>query len=120
MPRLSVEDRIREAYIEMATQANYRPQSPSDGVNSGLHEEAASYAKRFVAEEQTGKFHIGISDYTTNRGLVYTIEAARLLCRGLLAGDHAQKPLEMAVAEVKMQNDRRPGLPEELRGARLG
>jgi hypothetical protein len=120
MPRLSVEDRIREAYIEMATQANYRPLAACDSAESEVPDEATSYARRFVAEEQTTEFHVGVSDYTTNRALVYTIEAARLLCRGLLGVDHAQKLLEMAVTEVRKQRGNYPALPKELRGVRLG
>jgi len=85
-----------------------------------LRDEAISCAKQFVAEEQTTEFHIGVSDYTTNRALVYTIEAARLLCGGLLGVDHALKLLEMAVQEVRTQRGNDPGLPEELRGATLG
>jgi hypothetical protein len=120
MPRLSVEDRISEAYVEMAMQANYRPES--SGAASGdddLQDEAESYAKRFVAEEETTNFHIGVSDYTSNRALVYTIEAARLLCCGALGVNHGLKLLEMAVAEVKAQLPNYPELPKELRGARF-
>ncbi|HTC45833.1 MAG TPA: hypothetical protein VK722_00805 [Candidatus Aquilonibacter sp.] len=112
MPRLSVEDRIREAYVEMARQANYRPEAAEgSGAGSDVREEAACYARRFVAEEQTTDFHIGVSDYTTNRALVYTIEAARLLCCGLLGVDHALKLLEMAVTEVRTQRVNYPALP---------
>jgi hypothetical protein len=121
MPRLSVEDRVIEAYVEMATQANYRPEAAS-GASEGsdLGDEAASYADRFVTEEQTTKFHIGISNYTTNRALVYTIEAARLLCGGVLGEEHALKLLEMAVQEVRAQRSNYRSLPENFRGARLG
>jgi hypothetical protein len=104
----------------MATQANYHPQGTGGITESGLQDEAASYAGRFVAEEQTTKFHIGVSDYTTNRALVYTIEAARLLCGGLLGVDHALKLLEMAAAEVRTRRGDYPVLPEELRRAMLG
>ena len=77
MPRLSVEDRIREAYIEMARLANHRPRAPEGARrDDDLQDEAAAYAREFIAEEQTMGFDIGISDYTTNRALVYTIEAA--------------------------------------------
>jgi hypothetical protein len=121
MPRFSVDERIREAYIEMATQAGYRPQAAGgSSAESDLRNEAASYAKRFIDEEQTTNFHVGVSDYTTNRAFVYTIEAARLLCCGALGVDHALKLLEMAVMEVRMQRGNYPDLPGDLRGARLG
>lgn len=121
MPRLSVEERIREAYIEMATQAHYRAEAGEGATDDDdLDDEAARYATRFIAEEQTADFHIGVSDYTTNRALVYSIEAARQLCCGALGANHALKLLEMAVAEVSAQLRNYPKLPRELRGARLG
>jgi hypothetical protein len=55
-----------------------------------------------------------VSDYTTNRALVYTIEAARLLCCGASGVTHALKLLEMAVEEVRTQLPKIPKLPEEL------
>jgi len=120
MSEVSAEGRIREAYIEMATHANYRPEATGDSAEIDLRGEAASYARRFVGEEQNAEFHIGISDYTTNRALVYTIEAARLLCGGVLGIDHALRLLEMALAEARMQRHNYPVLPEQMRGARLG
>ena len=122
MPILSVEDRIREAYIEMALQANYRPEAPEYGNpdDADLQEEAARYARRFIEEEQSRHFHIGVSDYTTNRALVFTIEAAKQLCCGALGVNHGLKLLQMAVGEVKAQLPNYPPLPPELRGARLG
>lgn len=100
----------------MATQANYRPNAV-EGTSAGsdLEDEAASYAKQFVAEERTTDYHIGVSDYTTNRALVYTIEAARLLCCGLLGVDYALKLLEMAVTDVRTQRDNYPALPRQPR-----
>jgi hypothetical protein len=121
MPRFSVEDRIREAYIEMATRAHYRPEAAGgSSTDDDLEDEANSYTKRFITEEQSTQFHIGVSDFTTNRALVYTIEAARLLCGGALGVNHAQRLLEMAVEEVTMQMRKYPPLPKEFRGASLG
>jgi hypothetical protein len=52
MPRLSVEDHIREAYVEMAGQANYRPEAGGgSSARSDVKEEAACYARRFISEE---------------------------------------------------------------------
>ena len=73
--------RIQEAYIRMATGAKYRPEGSSDGVgNVDLTAEAGRYAARFIQEENGLKFFIGCSNWSTNRALVYTIEAARVLC----------------------------------------
>jgi hypothetical protein len=116
-----VEDRIREAYIEMARQADYRPRAPEGARrDDDLQDEAAAYAKKFIAEELTTKFGIGVSDYTTNRALVYTIEAARCMCAGAFGADCAVKLLEMALKEAKTELAKVPPLPEEFRGARLG
>jgi hypothetical protein len=103
--------RIREAYVEMANRAKYRPAAPSDGFG-GIHlsddqlkdpgrllAEAGKYAEAFIKEEDARFFFLGCSDCRTNRALVYAIEASRLLCApepGL-----ALKLLEMAVAETR-------------------
>ena len=106
-------DRVCKAYVQMARNAKYRPQAPSDGLGSillskeeledrqRLSNEASDYADRFFKEEDTLQFHIGCSDYETNRALVYTIEAARLLCAGGPSRLRALKLLEMAVEDVK-------------------
>jgi hypothetical protein len=105
--------RIAEAYMHMATEAHYRPQAPSDGMSNILPSpeqltdatdatrlergaivyEALTYATRFIQEENTRHFSIGVSNYSTNRALVYTIEAARLLCSGT-GDDFAVKLLQ--------------------------
>jgi hypothetical protein len=121
MPRLSVEDRIRETYIEMARQANHRPHAPEGARrDDDLQDEAAAYAQEFIAEEQTTEFDIGVSDYTTNRALVYTIEAARCMCAGAFGADRVVKLLEMALKEAKTELAKVPPLPEEFRGVRVG
>lgn len=102
-------DRIREAYLNMANEAQYRPQLSNDLIGDmteeelsdagRLEEEAAAYAMEFIRQEDSpDKFHIGISNFRTNRALVYTIEAARLLCGGRDAT--AMKLLEMAHADA--------------------
>jgi len=105
-------ERIQEAYLQLATVANYRPAAAGDGLGhvhltrkqlqdpARLREEAALYADRFIAEEDDFcKFFIGISNWQTNRVLVYTIEAARLLCFGM-ADKLALKLLSMAIEEL--------------------
>ena len=103
--------RIHEAYINMAKEGRYRPQAPGDGLGSTyltpeelddpdlLEKEASEYAARFIADENAMNFNIGISNYRTNRALVYVIEAAKNLCA---AHDTlALRLLRMAVAEVE-------------------
>jgi hypothetical protein len=86
--------RVCEAYITMADQARYRPAAPNDGFGNTylseqqladpgiLEEESGQYALEFLAQENTARFLIGVSNYSTNRALVYVIEVARCLCSG--------------------------------------
>lgn len=103
--------RIREAYLNMATEGRYRPQAPGDGMGSVdlneeeladpalLDQEASEYAARFIKAEDAGQFDIGISNYQTNRALVYVIEAAKSLCGG--QNQVSLRLLEMAIKEIK-------------------
>ena len=104
-------DRLREAYIAMSKRAKYRPAAPIDGCGNitlpdevladpqQLGKEAAHYATEFINEGY--RFWIAVSDFSTNRALVYTIESARNLCGGLRSIDTAIRLLEMALAEAK-------------------
>ena len=104
--------RYAEAYLAMAGTANYRPQAPGDGCGNvhltrdeaadpeRLHAEAVAYAKRFNDEEDDRTFNIGCTNFDTNRACIYTIEAARCLCGGIL-DDVAAVLLEMALKELK-------------------
>lgn len=110
-------ERICEAYLEMAGKLKYRPAAPGDGMGSislseeqladgeRLAEEASRYAREFIAEENTLNFRIGVADWHTNRALVYTIEAARLLCAGYCGWEPetAMRLLEMAREEAMEQ-----------------
>jgi hypothetical protein len=110
-------DRIREAYLAIAKRVRYRPQAPSDGFGNiqltekeildqaRLESEASEYAKRFLEEEDRRTFHIGVSNFATNRAFVYTIEAAKLLCGTTASLPLVRKLLEMALDDVK-QTDR--------------
>lgn len=107
------EDRIRSAYFEMATKARYRPQAPGDGMGNvnltegesedpvRLKQEADEYVKRFIAQERTLNFRIGVGDWTNARALVYSLEAAKALCGGALGVDVAIDLLELATAEAR-------------------
>ena len=102
--------RIAEAYISMARNANYRPAAPGDGCGgvdltkeeladgSILASEAVKYAKSFIEEESGLQFFIGVSNYETNRSLVFVVESARLLC----AGENmiARKLLSLALEDI--------------------
>jgi hypothetical protein len=89
----------------------YRPAAPGDGMGSTyltedelvdpekLNQEAAQYVARFIQQEDAGNFEIGISNYRTNRALVYAIEAAKELCS---AQDNvALRLLKMAIKEIE-------------------
>jgi hypothetical protein len=93
----------------MAKKTGYRPQAPSDGfgnitVDSPVSDdEATAYAHQFIEEENTRCFHIGVSNFRTNRAFVYAIEAARLLCGGSRSEPFALRLLEMAIDEVRTE-----------------
>jgi hypothetical protein len=105
--------RIKEAYLQMVSEAKYRPGAPSDGFGNiqlteeelkdagRLDAEAHKYAVNFIAEENGLKFHIGISNYDTNRAFVHSIEAARNLCDGKWGAEVALRLLKMAVRDVE-------------------
>jgi hypothetical protein len=112
-----------EAGLELLEMAVVKVKAQSSGletVGGDLQDGAASRAERFVVDGQTGSCYIGTSDYTSNRALVFTIEAAKQLCRGASGIELALKLLEMAVVEVRVQLPNYPELPNDLRGARLG
>ena len=108
-------DRHREAYLQMAEEAGYRPAAPSDEMGnadltaeqlrdrSQLEREAHQYALRFSAEEDAHRFRIEVSNFSMNRAFIYTIEAARCLATG--EEDVALSLLEMARNEVQAQVD---------------
>ena len=102
-----IQERIVEAYLAMA-KAGYRP-VVRDDLNAEelknkriLNDEAKRYSARFLKEEDSFDFHIGCSSFETNRALVFTIEAARLLCSG--ADKLAVKLLGMAADEIKKES----------------
>jgi hypothetical protein len=102
--------RVREAYLNMATEGRYRPQAPGDGMGSvdlndeeladaaRLDQEASEYAAGFIRDEDAGQFNIGTSNYQTNRALVYVIEAAKSLCGG--QNQVSLRLLKMAIKEI--------------------
>jgi hypothetical protein len=105
--------RIIQAYKRMALDAKYRPMAPGDGFGNVfldreqlsnrdlLYEEAEDYMERFIEEEDTHSFHIGVSNCSTVRAFVYTIEAARCLCAGSDFDKLSEKLLKMAVEALK-------------------
>jgi hypothetical protein len=117
-PRLR---RFRAAYVEMVRTARYRPQAPEDGFGnilltraeledqSRLEAEATSYAIRFLREEDSGSWHLGYSDFSTNRAFMWAIEAARQLATGTSGRATALKLLQMAATEIArvMKDERR-------------
>jgi len=117
-PRLQ---RFRAAYVAMVRTAHYRPQAPEDGFGSvlltqaeledrsRLEVEATSYAVRFLREEDSGSWHLGYSDFSTNRAFMWAIEAARQLATGISGRTTALKLLQMAASEIErvMKDERR-------------
>ena len=108
-PRL---ENFRQAYLQMAREAKYRPAAPSDGCGNiqltleevrdpaRLWSEAAEYALRFSREEDSDTFWIGCSDFRTAKAFLCCIEAARLLAGGDFGRAAALALLRIAVKEV--------------------
>ena len=102
---------IRVAYRRMAAEARYRPNAPSDGfgnidmplIELDLDDEAARYAADWMREEQRGQFAMGVPDATTATAMVFTVEAARMICEGFIPGalERVEKLLEMALEEIR-------------------
>jgi hypothetical protein len=121
--------RFAQAYLMMATEALYRPAAPGDGMGNVnlsdeeledhnlLLKEAVRYATRFHEEEDSLQFHIGLSNYVTNRAFVFTIEAARCLAGG--NDGLAAKLLEMAMQDVEHAAKMPRSEPDEAWPAKL-
>ena len=83
-------ERFAEAYKMMA-ELGYRPAAPSDGYGGitipsaelEVDIEAREYAEWFAAQEDTGEFPAGFTDYTSNRAAVLAFEAFCLMNAGL-------------------------------------
>jgi hypothetical protein len=114
MPAL---ERFKEAYLTMAKKARYRPAAPGDGVGGislsdeqladpvRLDKEAEKYAVAFRKQEESRNFHIGLSNFSTNRAFVYAIEAARSLAG--VQDELARELLLMALAEIDAVRSKR-------------
>lgn len=77
-----------EAYRRMAQEAQYRPAAPSDGMGNitvpfaelevGI--EAREYANRWWQAEDAGDYVIGYPSFERRPALIFTVEAARVIC----------------------------------------
>jgi hypothetical protein len=105
-------ERFKEAYRQMSEVARYRPAAPSDGMGNivrelndpeDLEKEAWRYARKIYQQDEDTLFEIhGCSNYTTNRALVYILEAAGCLCGA--QNVTALKLLDMAIKEIKTED----------------
>lgn len=102
----SASEQVAEAYGRMATEARYRPAAPSDGLGNivmpeaelVLGDESAEYARQWMSQEDEGNFSTGYPDHPGRPALVFTIEAARLICG--VTYEPAAQLLRMAAAEL--------------------
>jgi hypothetical protein len=72
-----------------------------------LYLEAVQYAAAFNREEDGDQFHIGCSNWETNRAFILSIEAARLLAGGCGGDEFALRLLRLAIQEITDANKRR-------------
>ena len=76
---------MRTTYRRMSKEARYRPAAPSDGLGNitgplDMAREADLYARMWRRDEDAQDYPIGCPDYHHRPALVFTIEAARLIC----------------------------------------
>lgn len=104
---LAMRDQTEAAYRRMAEEVRWRPAAPIDWstwdyarpFNPG---EAAAYAARWLAEEDTQDYSLGCPDFSDRPALIFTVEAARCL-NGM---DHrrAARLLRMALTEIEKEH----------------
>lgn len=102
----SLVEAFEDAYRQMAA-IGYRPGAPSDGIGNitvplrelDLDDEATSYARHFLAEEDARKFWIGCSKGGSQRAFMWAVEAARLMCG--FSTPLVPRLLRMAAAEYE-------------------
>jgi hypothetical protein len=97
--------RFKQAYAHIAFLRLTRAQAlTSERLNKEAAErrdkEAAACAAMFCAEEDTGVFDIGCSNFESNRAFVWVIEAARCLAAGDSNHAFTRKLLWMAINEI--------------------
>jgi hypothetical protein len=109
-------EQIMSAYRDMAE--HYRPAAPNDGFGHitvpmdalDLEAEAAAYADSWWREESALSFWTGCCAFQNRRAMVWTIEAARLMCAGPTRfGKLAETLLAMALREMKAVNRAQKG-----------
>ena len=102
-------ERFAEAYKMMA-ELGYRPAAPSDGYGGitipsaelEVDIEAREYAEWFAAQEDTGEFPAGCTDYTSNRAAVLAFEAFRLMNAGLFWGSDTENGPKLVPTLLRM------------------
>jgi hypothetical protein len=105
--RPEAREQIEDIYRRLAEEGRYRPAAPSDGMGGvlvpeeelDLDAEAAEYAERWRAEEDSGDYHIGSCSKQDRPAFIFAIEAARLIAGGGSSG-HAARLLRMAADEL--------------------
>lgn len=101
--RPEAREQIEDIYRRLAKEGRYRPAAPSDGMGGvlvpeeelDLDAEAADYAERWRAEEDSGRYHIGSCSKDDRPAFIFSIEAARLIAGGG-SSDHAARLLRLA------------------------
>jgi hypothetical protein len=110
-------ERYRDAYLEMAKRAKYRPEAPGDGFGNiyegvdladpaVLADEARRYGKRFLAEDDAMDYPLGCPDGPGNQAFCYIIEAARALCSGEAALANVLLKMAMEAIAAEYPSDR--------------
>src|SRR5258705_12552029 len=103
--------RYAETYLMMA-RAKYRPAAPGDGFGAimlsdeqladadRLYLEAVKYAVMFCREEDSNRFYIGCSNFSTNPAFILLIEAARLPPNGHDSNSYTLQMVPLATTQT--------------------
>lgn len=105
--RPEAREQIEDIYRRLAEEGHYRPAAPSDEMGDllvqeeelDLDAEAADYAERWRAAEDSGSYHIGSCSKSDRPAFIFSIEASRLIAGGGSSG-HAARLLRMAADET--------------------
>lgn len=108
----NVKKQVEEAYREMVKVARCRPAVVDPQDDQVSREELDLYADQWRKEEHREEFRVGCPSMEGRKALIWTIEAARLICA--MRYEPAVALLEHAAKEAQdlLAERRRKGLPE--------
>lgn len=107
-----IRQQIVDAYAGMVKGARCRPATPNPLDLNYTPEELQDYVENWWKEEEAQDFNIGCPSHEGRKALIWTVEAARLICA--VAYEPALQLLKMAAEEVERAQEerRKAGIPD--------